>query len=239
LSYGGREMPLRERIQRRLEELGINPFEAARRGGLERGFVNDILIGRKQSARGPNLAKLAAALDVDLAYLAEDQDEPRRAPLKPPADPDHLTLIGTAETGKFVPETPGSGSHPPAEPAPIAPDPRFPAEHQFALRVRGNGAEEVGITEGQIVSAVALQDLPPEEIRDGTLCIVRRREEGVGTELSIRAIRMSLAGISLVAPSTSPYPAIPFPQNGERGGGEGSVQIIGVVRQAVKVFGRD
>jgi hypothetical protein len=55
----------------RLRELNRNPFEAARLGGLERSFVNDILIGRKRTVRGENLGRLARALDWDSHSLVE------------------------------------------------------------------------------------------------------------------------------------------------------------------------
>ena len=61
-------------VQRRLAELGINPFEAARRGHLERSFVNDILNGKKHSIRGDNATKLATALEVDVVYLLSQRD---------------------------------------------------------------------------------------------------------------------------------------------------------------------
>ncbi len=54
---------LRERVADRLAELGRNPFAAAKQGGLERSFINDILNGKKTSVRGANLGKLALALD--------------------------------------------------------------------------------------------------------------------------------------------------------------------------------
>ena len=54
---------LKELVAARLDELGRNPFEAARIGGLERSFVNDILIEKKTSVRGQNLSKLAFGLD--------------------------------------------------------------------------------------------------------------------------------------------------------------------------------
>jgi transcriptional regulator with XRE-family HTH domain len=56
-------------VQARLNQLGRNPFEAARKGGLERSFINDILIGRKKSVRGDNIGRLAAALDWTVADL--------------------------------------------------------------------------------------------------------------------------------------------------------------------------
>ena len=63
-------------VKRRLAELGINPFEAARRGRLERSFVNDILNGKKHSIRGDNATKLATALEVDVVYLLSQRDPP-------------------------------------------------------------------------------------------------------------------------------------------------------------------
>ena len=56
-------------VQARLNQLGRNPFEAARKGGLERSFINDILIGRKKSVRGDNIGRLATALDWTVADL--------------------------------------------------------------------------------------------------------------------------------------------------------------------------
>src|SRR5208283_4779110 len=56
-------------VQARLNQLGRNPFEAARKGGLERSFVNDILIGRKKSVRGDNIGRLATALDWTIADM--------------------------------------------------------------------------------------------------------------------------------------------------------------------------
>ena len=45
------ESRFREAIRARLQELGRNPFEAARIGGLDRGFINDLLSGAKRSVR--------------------------------------------------------------------------------------------------------------------------------------------------------------------------------------------
>jgi phage repressor protein C with HTH and peptisase S24 domain len=56
-------------VQRRLDQIGKNAFEAARDGGLERNFVNDILNGKKASVRGANLEKLAAGLETTPGIL--------------------------------------------------------------------------------------------------------------------------------------------------------------------------
>lgn len=60
---------LKSVVSRRLSQIGKNPFEAARDGGLERNFVNDILNGKKQSVRGDNLAKLARGLEATPAEV--------------------------------------------------------------------------------------------------------------------------------------------------------------------------
>ena len=62
---------LQRAVMARLKELDRNPFEAARLGGLDRSFVNDILIGRKRSVRGDNLERLARALDWDSRLLMD------------------------------------------------------------------------------------------------------------------------------------------------------------------------
>jgi hypothetical protein len=62
---------LRRVVMERWKELDRNPFEAARLGGLDRSFVNDIVIGRKRSVRGENLEHLARALDWDSRLLMD------------------------------------------------------------------------------------------------------------------------------------------------------------------------
>ena len=51
-------------VSARLKQIDKNAFEAARDGGLERNFVNDILNDKKLSVRGANLEKLARGLNT-------------------------------------------------------------------------------------------------------------------------------------------------------------------------------
>jgi phage repressor protein C with HTH and peptisase S24 domain len=60
---------LREIISTRLAELGRNPFEAARIGGLERSYVNDILIEKKLTVRPDKMLALARGLDMAASEL--------------------------------------------------------------------------------------------------------------------------------------------------------------------------
>ena len=61
---------LKTRVARRLAELDRNPFEAARIGGLQRSFVNDILIDRKRTVGADKLEALARALDWTVTELS-------------------------------------------------------------------------------------------------------------------------------------------------------------------------
>lgn len=101
---------LRDIVRKRLEDLGLNPFEAARSNGLERGFINDILQGKKQSVRGANLEKLAIALRVQAEDLIPGRKSgPRSADYREivgyaGADPDGAILFAEGQgTGDFAP----------------------------------------------------------------------------------------------------------------------------------------
>ncbi|HUZ66721.1 MAG TPA: hypothetical protein VMU56_03560, partial [Beijerinckiaceae bacterium] len=67
-------------VTRRLGALKRNAFEAARIGGLERSYVNDILIDKKLSVRGDRLAALALALDWSTGELLAALDGSANAP---------------------------------------------------------------------------------------------------------------------------------------------------------------
>lgn len=106
-------MSLKANVERRLNELGINPYEAARRGGLERNFVQDILHERKRSVRGDNLDRLARGLACEPADLIPsgkrtvDRIEYREVVGFAGADPDGTILFAHGQgTGDYAPVPP-------------------------------------------------------------------------------------------------------------------------------------
>lgn len=56
---------LKKLAEDRLAATGRNPFEAATRVGLERSFINDILIGKKTAVSAKNVGPLARALEIE------------------------------------------------------------------------------------------------------------------------------------------------------------------------------
>lgn len=69
LDNSNMEHTLKEIVEARLSELGTNPFAAAKKGGLERSYINDLLIGKKQSVKSSMIPRLALALDMTASEL--------------------------------------------------------------------------------------------------------------------------------------------------------------------------
>jgi transcriptional regulator with XRE-family HTH domain len=192
---------LRTRIQARLDDLGINPFEAARRSGGERTFINDLLIGKKDSIRRSAIPRVAEALDCDPEYLLGAQDAPRRIRrAAPEIAPDHVPLVGIAEAGTWR----VTGRQTPPVPLPIQPDPRYPASSQIAYLVRGDHAASIGAGDGAVVVAVS-----GDGYRDGDVVVaVRTRDVGDGLEAET-TIRRAVGGWLICDPETAGASRIP------------------------------
>lgn len=75
---------LKDIVVRRLLELGIAPIKAAESQGMERGFIYDLLLGKKQSVRSDKLAILAKAIYADPSALAEGRLVRLPAPYETP-----------------------------------------------------------------------------------------------------------------------------------------------------------
>lgn len=70
VSYNAPMMELKELVSLRMQQLGNpSPFSLARDHGLERGFINDILIDKKR--RVLDYTKLAAALSLEPGAMAQ------------------------------------------------------------------------------------------------------------------------------------------------------------------------
>jgi len=72
-----RAMELTDRIQGRLDRLGLTPESAARSAGLPSDFIRKLLGGDLSSPRGQRLVKLAEVLETSVSYLVGlDPDVP-------------------------------------------------------------------------------------------------------------------------------------------------------------------
>ena len=179
----------RDRIEARLNELGINQFEAAKRAGKGTHFLYDFFIGRKKSFKGDGPERLAHALECSTSYLTGESEvigSPPTGLLLPATQSNGgLSFAGVVEAGVFRKV---QNLHFPAENIPIAPSPRFPAERQIAYIVRGTGLSARGIAEGAVLCAVKAEEA--KEINNGAIAIVEHlRLEGSEIEISAREVQ--------------------------------------------------
>ena len=189
--------------------MGINPFEAARRAGFERSYINDLLIGKKQGISRKRLPALATALECDERYLAGMQDAPVAANAAPPG---RITLKGYVEAGAWRAAMDGG-----ERPISISPLPTYPAEAQVAYIVRGDHAAGIDAPDGTVV--IAVSGMPA---REGDV-VIARRTRGAEQETSVRIIR----GNALIA---APRAGDIAPLKRE------DAEVVAVVVAAMKLF---
>lgn len=67
---------LRERTVVRMRALGLSQVATANRAGFGPPILNDLLRSRRNRIKPENILKLAKALDVQVAYLTGEDDEP-------------------------------------------------------------------------------------------------------------------------------------------------------------------
>lgn len=160
---------LKDIVSARLAELGRNPFEAARIGGLERSFVNDILIGRKRSVRGSNLVKLSKALDLTPADIILEAEGEQL--VKTTACPTSVRVRGETAAGLWFEHDDLINEEP--EPIPVIPG-RYSNLVQFAYRVSGPSMNKKRIHHGDYVICVPYFEarMQPET---GDIVVVERR----------------------------------------------------------------
>ncbi len=167
---------MRSRVRERLSALGITAFEAARRVGAERTFLNDLLVGKKDTIRPAAIPKVAEVLGCDADYLVGAQATPRKPTGLASGT---MPLAGICEAGAWrAPETGEAMTS-----LPVAHDPRFAPERQVAFLIRGHHADGLGLQDGDVV--VAVND---GQAREGEVVIARRRREGGEVEMTVKLV---------------------------------------------------
>ncbi|ABS14259.1 helix-turn-helix domain-containing protein [Brucella anthropi] len=217
---------LRSRIEERVNTLGISPITLAKSAGLERGYINDLLIGRKKSIRGDKLNIVAKALQCDPEYLLLEQDEVRKHKVI-----EKIEFGGVCEAGVW--RSASLSNQNSGKSVPIEPDPRFPHLRNIAFDVRGNSFAAEGISDGMTVAGIALdewtQTIGP--LSTGMIVVAHaNRADGSEFELSLRRVSVKPNGISLSVRPTDPTLEFPSIDVGN------DVKIVAVITRAVRLF---
>lgn len=176
---------LQIRVAERMELLGLDQSETARRARLGISFVRDILRGKSKNPAGANLSKLARALQTTTAYLmGESQSAAVPQPAILPIE--GLEVVSEVQAGNWLEVTMlDEFEH---EHIPVAHDRRFPRAKQYALLVRGDSMDQ-HYSDGTYVTCVDFGDtgIP---IRDGLhVHVERRRAGGQLVEITVKAVK--------------------------------------------------
>ncbi len=201
---------MRSRIRERLNALGITVFEAERRAGFKRGYVNDLLIGKKDSLREKQVRPLAKALECEADYLQGLQASPT------PTQQAGSAISGVIEADAWRPAGAHSGLD---QPYPIPLDGRHDAQKLRHYLVRGDHAAGFGVSDGSIVTVLTIK----EPSRDGDLVLARRVAPGGMQELSIRKVG---GGALSAAPLKGEIAAFPITE----------AVVLGRIVSAIRLF---
>jgi SOS-response transcriptional repressor LexA len=242
---------LKEFTRQRLNATGRNPFEAAKIGGLERSFVNDILIEKKKTVQGRSIGKLALALDTSpeaivRAMAGEPPTETTPQPLGQSTvhsvelETTPVRVIGKAKAGEFISVEDMGDWDEPRYVQDIR-DSRFPNARHLAFDVEGdsmNALKPRAIMDGDQISALAYEDIQDRmPLRDGMIVVVERtRHGGIEREWSVKQLEIYEDRVEFHPRSTNPrYKPIVVARDNAADDGV-SVTIIAVVRRLVAEF---
>lgn len=217
-------MDLKDRVRQRIEEIGESPITLAKSVGLERGYINDILIGRKVSIRGDKIALVARALRCDPSYLTDDRPPPKMMFQLP-----GIPVLGVCQSGVW--RDPNVKPDFPAT-LPISPDIRFPNTSQVAYLIRGSSLNEGALGNAAAIGIdIHLFEQTIRRVENGMLVVVRRERGGL-VETSMRMVEKGAEHIRLVTSNCDLTPSDPISIGSK---GKGST-ILAVITKITKLL---
>jgi len=205
------ETSLQKRLKFRMDFLGLNAYQTAKKAGLGDSFVRDILRGRTRSPSAENLAKLAAALDTTPDYFTLEA-EPVEPPKAQPLPISGLAVVGDIQAGTWLDRSLFDDGHE-QEIIPVARDPRFPRAKQYGLRVKGDSMDRE-FPDGSYVTCVDYYD-SGLNMKDGLIVHVERHN-GPLVEVTLKAIEHVDGQLMLTPRSTNPK-HVPLKLEGDAG----------------------
>ncbi|MDR6818464.1 SOS-response transcriptional repressor LexA [Neorhizobium sp. 2083] len=224
MRYLGMETSLQKRLKIRMDMLGLNAYQTAKKSGLGDSFVRDILRGKTRSPNAGNLAKLAAALETTPDWFYGTSDD--ELPLKRVQSVGGLDVMGKIQAGNWVDRSIIEDTYE-REIIPVARDPRFPHAKQYALEVIGDSMD-LEYPEGCYVTCVDFWD-SGISMKDGLILHVERHN-GSLVEVTLKAVE-TIDGEQMLVPRSSNQKHKPIKIEGD-GGTE--IVVKGIVTGSYK-----
>lgn len=187
--------------------------ELARQMGVVRQAVTLWEQGKSEPT-ADNLRQLSLKLDVGYDWLATGRNER-------PGIVSGLEVHGEVAAGVWheIPENQDMEY----ERVPVAPDPRYPVDSQYALRVRGNSINRIA-KDGTTVICVDII-AAGIEIVDKDLVVVERKRGSI-VETTIKRVRKGKDGLELWPESDDPAHQEKLTLGRRRGGAEVSIKSL-------------
>lgn len=169
---------IRERIRERLEELGQAPRAASIAAGMSPDAIRSIFRNKDSSPTVETLTKLSGPLKTTPEWLAFGVgDELAQAQEETAArKPAFLQVIGEVAAGRWL-EVDEHVDEPAFEPVPIQPDPRWRAEDQYGLIVRGASLNRIAL-DGDVLACVNAVAARYRPVEDDLVVVEMRRNAG-------------------------------------------------------------
>lgn len=183
---------LPHRIKKSREALRLSKAEVARRVGVKSRQAATLWENGTAEPTAENLRKLSVILNVDYDWLATGRKAKPGVVLG-------LELHGEAAGGVWMEIPENQDREFPR--VPVAPDPAYPADCQYALRVRGNSVNQI-VPDGGIIVCVDIMGAGIDA-RDGDLVVVERRR-GSTVETTVKRLKRGTNGSELWPVSSDP-----------------------------------
>jgi hypothetical protein len=183
---------LRARVIERINILGISAFEAAKRAGRQRNYIHDLVIGKKDTFHDGAFAGIAGALGCSENFLRGIPE--KETQLDSGGDADGHFVAGSCAIDVWRVK-----QHRPEGIARVTLDPRLPADAQSIYQVDDNHAVGAGVARSAYVCVADMAFLSSSgrEVTDGDIILVRRKDPDGRSEITLRTLGCSIAGLRL------------------------------------------
>lgn len=217
-----------------MEELGLNPYSAAKNSGLQEDTVRDIIRGKVKDPGASKLLRLAKTLGTSVESLLGDEDPSPSLAI----DEIQLPVLYKTAAGPWLEQEQIAQTEPKMATAiRIKGYEKFP---QWLEQVEGESVNRL-IPHGtliHVVDAIAMGYTPSN---DDIVVVLRTRAGGMLQERTVKQVEITTTGIQLWPRSYDPQYSKPLElRHGASEDEEITVEIVGkVVRAYIVNFGRD